>query len=85
MITIKVEFYDLKTEFMVDSIIIEMPDDLVFKAADTNDIGKINAFMFDLSKEMKNHIIKNDPALKNKFEVFHADFTGRHGLGPEYD
>jgi hypothetical protein len=85
MITVKVKFYDRETEFMVDDIKLDMPDDIVFRSANTTAVDELNAFMFDVSNEMKDYIVEHYPQLKEKFENYHADFIGRHGLGPEYD
>lgn len=99
MITITIYFYDKKTSFLVEDKKIECPDELVFEAAKRDDIenelanasetGKkidyINCRSFEVTKEMKDYVIKHYPELKDKFDTYLSDFIGRHGLGPEYD
>ncbi len=67
---------------MVEKINLEIPDNIVFRSANTTAIDELNAFMFDISDEMKNYILKHHPHLKEKFEIYSADFSGRHGLDP---
>ena len=85
MIAINVEFYDRNTDFMIDEIRVEVPDDIVFRSAETTAIDEINAFMFDISEELKNYILEKYPHLNEKFLLYNADFSGKHKLGPEHD
>ncbi len=68
-----------------DDVKMELPEDVVFLAAQTNNIEEINSFMYEISSEMKNVILSLKPNLENKFDQYEYDFIGRHGLGPEYD
>ncbi len=68
-----------------DDVKMELPEDVVFLAAQTNNIEEINSFMYEISSEMKNVILSLKPNLENKFDQYEYDFIGRHGLGSEYD
>ena len=85
MITIRIVFYNRKTRLAEDDVKMELPEDVVFLAAQTNNIEEINSFMYEISSEMKNVILSLKPNLENKFDQYEYDFIGRHGLGPEYD
>ncbi len=85
MITIRIVFYNRKTRLAEDDVKMELPEDVVFLAAQTNNIKEINSFMYEISSEMKNVILSLKPNLENKFDQYEYDFIGRHGLGPEYD
>jgi hypothetical protein len=100
MITIEIDFYDKKTEFIAYEKKIECPDHLVFTAvendkfsdneldiarAENKQIDYINARPFAVTMEMKAYAIEHYPELKEKFDQYDYSFIGRHGLGPEYD
>jgi len=85
MITIDIEFYDKETEFIVEDIRIDLPEEMVFEAAGSSDISEINSLMYDLSDDMINYVVKYHPETKEKFSMYLHSFIGRHGLGPEYD
>lgn len=85
MITIRIVFYNRKTRLAEDDVKMELPEDVVFLAAQTNNIEEINSFMYEISSEMKNVILSLKPNLENKFDQYEYDFIGRHGLGSEYD
>lgn len=85
MTIILIDFFDRRTEKHIDEVKIDVPDDLVFEAAQSTDISYINARPFDVSSRMIEYIIKERPELKEKFDHCIHEFIGRHGLGPEYD
>ena len=91
MIRISVEFADKETGFLVEDIKLEIPDEIIFRAIEqenekeSRNIEYINALMFDVSDEMKVHIIQEYPETAKKFEKYNYFFIGRQGLGPEYD
>jgi len=85
MITIDIEFYDKETEFMVEEILFHLPEEIIFRAANTENIHEINARMFDVSSDMKDYIVQKFPAYKKQFDLYDYNFSGRHGLNPEYD
>ena len=84
MITIALEFYDKKTEFIVDENRLELPDDVVFRATESQNIDYINSHPFEVSQAMKGYIIKHYPDLEEKFDLYLYSFIGRHGLGEGY-
>ena len=90
MITIDVEFYDKKTEFIADEIRLEVPDEMVFDIVEKENpierenISYINSRPFRLSESMKEYVIKKSPETKNKFHKYSHAFIGRHGLGEGY-
>jgi len=77
MIKIEIDFYDKKTKFIVEEIEIDLPEDMVFSAAKTRSINEINAFVFDVSEEMKAYIKEHFPELRDKFELYDYDFIGQ--------
>jgi hypothetical protein len=100
MIKIELGFFDKKTEIVVESIEIDVPDDIVFNAvkhdeftgnefvlasANNKQIDYINSRPFDVTEEMKAFVVKEHPDLEKKFDLYLHEFIGRHGLGPEYD
>ena len=91
MITIDIEFFDKETEFIADEIRLGVPDDMVFRAVETENpeesknISYINARPFDVTDEIKAYVIEHHPETAEKFEAYLYEFIGRHGLGPEYD
>jgi hypothetical protein len=85
MITVRIYFFNKETEDLLNKVKIEVPDEIVFEAADSSDIGYINARPFDVPKQMIEYIIQKNPELKILFETCIYEFIGRHGLGPEYD
>ena len=84
MIKIALKFYDKETEFLVEDIRLDLPEKLIFDTTNSTNIDKINALMFDVSLEMREHIIKHYPELEEKFKSFDFGFIGRHGLGEGY-
>lgn len=78
MIKIDIEFYDKSTEFMVEYIQITLPEQIVFEAAETNDIDEINTLMYDVSEEMKEYVIQNYLEYKEKFDLYDYNFMGEY-------
>lgn len=100
MITILIQFFDKKTEFIADEKKIEVPYEIVLAAAEKDEytgdalseamaegeqIDYINCRPFDVTDEMRTYAIKHHSELKDKFDQYTYEFIGRHGLGPEYD
>lgn len=100
MITVLIDFFDKKTKKHVFEIKADVPEDIVFRAVETDEytgnefssaasenkqIDYINCRPFDVSEEMKTYAIAQYPELKEKFDIYLYEFIGRHGLGPEYD
>jgi hypothetical protein len=84
MITVTIDFFNSKTEEHIESFKIELPDDIVFEAADSNDINYINARPFYVSERMKEYIVQQKPEFMKKFELCLHEFIGRHNLPPGY-
>lgn len=76
MIQIEINFYNKKTEFIADEALVLVPKNIVFKAAETEDISEINAYVFEVSDEMKKYIFLNYPDLKSKFDTYDFSFIG---------
>ena len=84
MITVAIKFYDKNTEFIAEDVRLHLPQEIVFEAAESTNVSEINSFMYDVSDEMKDYIIKHYPDLEKKFDLYLYDFIGRHGLGEGY-
>lgn len=80
MITIEIDFYDKKTEFIADEFLLNVPERMVFAAAESTNIEYINARPFDVSDDIRTYAIDHHPELKEKFLTYDYDFIGRHGL-----
>ncbi|PZQ48470.1 MAG: hypothetical protein DI551_01585 [Micavibrio aeruginosavorus] len=100
MITILIGLFDKKTKFVAEEKKVEFPNDMVFRAVERDEytgdefsvacsegkgIDYINCRPFALTDEMIAYANENYPELKEKFDLYHSEFIGRHGLGPEYD
>lgn len=84
MMTIDIEFYDKKTEFIADEIRILVPKNIVFTAAESENINYINARPFDVSEQMKEYVIQHYPEHVEKFDLYDPDFIGREGVPEGY-
>lgn len=80
MISVRLRFFDKETGFISEDALCNLSESVVFSATKSEDIEEINAFTFDISDKMKEHVIKLYPHLSEKFEKYDSDFIGRHGL-----
>lgn len=100
MIAVLLEFYDKDTKRIADEIKVNLPEDIVFRAAESDaftgdefsmataenkQIDYINCRPFAVTDEIKTYVTSNHSELKNKFSSYDCFFIGRHGLGAEYD
>lgn len=83
-ITVEIDFYDKNTESIVDEVRIDLPEEIVFAATESRNVNEINSFMYAVSEEMKDYVMKHYPEHKDKFGLYLHDFIGRHGLGEGY-
>lgn len=75
MIKIEIDFFDKKTEFIADEITINVPKDIVFEAAETDDPDDLIGYGFDVTERMKNYIIQNYPRHAKNFELYDHSFS----------
>jgi hypothetical protein len=76
MITINLEFFSRETEFLEKEFEIQMPEEIVFKITETNDLNEIKCFGWDATPEIINYVKKHYPEIAKEFDDYDAQFTG---------
>ena len=80
MITIALKFFDKKTEFLKKEFKIQVPSQMVFDIAKSDDLDVIHVYGFDVTPEMIHYVKKNYTDIAENFKKFDAQFTGAEGL-----
>ena len=73
---IRFGFYDKKTEFIADELYLDVPEALIFKITETQDIQEIKTFGYDVTPELVEYVLEQRPKIAEKFEKYDAQFTG---------
>lgn len=79
MIEVTLEFYSKETEFLEKEYKIQLPQNMVFEIAKTNDTELIKCLGWDISDEISAYVNIHYPEISKDLKIFHVQFTGSTG------
>lgn len=75
---INLEFYSKETEFLEKEFDIEVPQKMVFEAAETTDLDDIRTLVHDVTPDFADYVCLKYPDISQYFEIYDAQFTGSY-------
>ncbi|MEM6781847.1 MAG: hypothetical protein AAF569_08290 [Pseudomonadota bacterium] len=78
MIRINLEFFSKETEFLEKEFEIELPQQVIFEAAEINHADDLIGLGYDVTPEFVAYVEKKYPEISKNFQVYDAQFTGEY-------